>query len=83
VRSRKPNWNLTFEIPASQPKGAVLLLHGLTDSPYSMRALAAVFAARGWYVVGSPGGASSRSGKCDGGHTADRNDLAARYLARF
>jgi alpha-beta hydrolase superfamily lysophospholipase len=30
----------------------VLLLHGLTDSPYSMRALAELFAARGWYVVG-------------------------------
>jgi alpha-beta hydrolase superfamily lysophospholipase len=52
ARSRTPNWNLTFEMPAVQPKGAVLLLHGLTDSPYSMRALAAVFAARGWYVVG-------------------------------
>jgi esterase/lipase len=51
ARARKPNWNLTFEIPAAQPKGAVLLLHGLTDSPYSMRALATVFAARGWYVV--------------------------------
>ena len=52
ARSRMPNWNLTFEMPASQPKGAALLLHGLTDSPYSMRALAELFAARGWYVVG-------------------------------
>jgi hypothetical protein len=34
ARSRKPNWNLAFEIPAVQPKGAVLLLHGLTDSPW-------------------------------------------------
>jgi alpha-beta hydrolase superfamily lysophospholipase len=52
ARQRKPEWNLTFEIPAAKPKGAVLLLHGLTDSPYSMRALAELFAARGWYVVG-------------------------------
>jgi alpha-beta hydrolase superfamily lysophospholipase len=52
ARRRKPNWNLTFEMPTAQPKGAVLLLHGLTDSPYSMRALAELFAARGWYVVG-------------------------------
>jgi alpha-beta hydrolase superfamily lysophospholipase len=51
ARRRMPNWNLTFEMPAAQPKGAVLLLHGLTDSPYSMRALAEVFIARGWYVV--------------------------------
>ena len=52
ARARAPNWNLTFEMPVAQPKGAVLLLHGLTDSPYSMRALAELFAARGWYVVG-------------------------------
>lgn len=52
ARARTPNWNLTFEMPVAQPKGAVLLLHGLTDSPYSMRALAEIFAARGWYVVG-------------------------------
>jgi alpha-beta hydrolase superfamily lysophospholipase len=52
ARKRPPNWNLTFEMPAAQPKGAVLLLHGLTDSPYSMRALAELFAKRGWYVVG-------------------------------
>jgi alpha-beta hydrolase superfamily lysophospholipase len=52
ARSRVPNWNLTFEMPTDRPKGAALLLHGLTDSPYSMRALAELFAARGWYVVG-------------------------------
>jgi alpha-beta hydrolase superfamily lysophospholipase len=52
ARTRKPNWNLTFEMPVAEPKGAALLLHGLTDSPYSMRALAEIFAARGWYVVG-------------------------------
>ncbi len=49
---KAPNWNLTFELPANPARGAVLLLHGLTDSPYSMRALAELFAARGWYVVG-------------------------------
>jgi alpha-beta hydrolase superfamily lysophospholipase len=52
ARTRTPNWNLTFEIPAPRPKGVALLLHGLTDSPYSMRALAEIFTARGWYVVG-------------------------------
>jgi alpha-beta hydrolase superfamily lysophospholipase len=52
ARQRKPDWNLTFELPVAKPKGAVLMLHGLTDSPYSMRVLAELFAARGWYVVG-------------------------------
>jgi len=52
ARQRKPNWNLSFEMPVPKPKGAVLLVHGLSDSPYSMRALAEVFSARGWYVVG-------------------------------
>jgi esterase/lipase len=51
-RGRKPNWNLTFERPAKNPKGAVLLVHGLSDSPYAMRALADIFSARGWHVVG-------------------------------
>ena len=52
AQKRAPNWNLTFELPTAKPRGAVLMLHGLTDSPYSMRALAELFAARGWYVVG-------------------------------
>jgi alpha-beta hydrolase superfamily lysophospholipase len=52
ARRHTPNWNLTFEFPAREPKGGVLLLHGLTDSPYSMRALAEIFSSRGWYVVG-------------------------------
>jgi len=51
ARRRPPNWNLTIEMSAPKPKGAALLLHGLTDSPYSMRAMAELFAARGWHVV--------------------------------
>jgi len=35
------NWNRTFELKAEQPRAAVLLLHGMSDSPYSMRHLAA------------------------------------------
>lgn len=34
------NWNRSIEMRQSQPAAAVLLLHGLSDSPYSMRALA-------------------------------------------
>jgi predicted alpha/beta-fold hydrolase len=34
------------------PSGAALLLHGLTDSPYSMRSIGEHLAARGYHVVG-------------------------------
>jgi pimeloyl-ACP methyl ester carboxylesterase len=45
------NWNRTFELEAASPRGAVLLLHGLTDSPYAMRGLAERLNARGYLVV--------------------------------
>jgi hypothetical protein len=35
----EPNWNHSFEFPANTPVGGVLLLHGMSDSPYSLRAL--------------------------------------------
>ena len=45
-------YNQTFElVPAGEPRGAALLVHGLTDSPYSMRSLADAFLAQGYYVV--------------------------------
>ena len=45
-------YNQSFElVPAGEPRGAALLVHGLTDSPYSMRALADTFLAEGYYVV--------------------------------
>ncbi|MCF6264851.1 MAG: alpha/beta hydrolase [Xanthomonadales bacterium] len=33
------NWNRSFELIAENPTAAVLLLHGMSDSPYSMRHL--------------------------------------------
>ena len=44
-------WNRSFEIDTPEPRGGILLLHGASDSPYSMRALAETFAARGLYVA--------------------------------
>ncbi len=35
----------------AQPKGGALLLHGLTDSPYAMRAIANALYQRGYYVL--------------------------------
>jgi alpha-beta hydrolase superfamily lysophospholipase len=45
------NWNLSFELPHPNPTGAVVLLHGASDSPYSLRALAQRFAAAGLHVI--------------------------------
>jgi alpha-beta hydrolase superfamily lysophospholipase len=44
-------YNRSFELTPPSPKGAVLLVHGLSDSPYSMRALAETFFAQGYYVL--------------------------------
>jgi esterase/lipase len=44
--------NHSYEVaPQGEPRGSVLLVHGLSDSPYSMRALAETFASQGYYVV--------------------------------
>lgn len=46
------DWNRSYIAEPSQPpKGAVVLLHGLTDSPYSLRHLASHFQAKGYVVV--------------------------------
>ncbi len=51
-RDRVPNWNRTFEIgPADAPAG-VLLLHGMSDGPYSLRALGEALAGQGYRVLG-------------------------------
>ena len=58
------NWNRTFEIAPAQPVGGVLLLHGLTDSPYSLRSIGEHLGARGFHVVGLrlPGHGTAPSG---------------------
>ena len=45
------NWNRTYEMVPETIKGGVLLLHGLSDSPYSLRRLAEIFYQRGFYVL--------------------------------
>ena len=50
--TQQPNWNRTFELVPEQIRGGVLLLHGLTDSPYSLRRIGELFKARGFYVLG-------------------------------
>ena len=49
---RQQNWNRTFELVPENIKGGALLLHGLTDSPYSLRRIGELLYARGFYVLG-------------------------------
>ena len=74
-----PNWNRTFELIPENVKGGVLMIHGLTDSPYSMRHLARVFEEQGYYVLAMrmPGHGTIPSGLL----TARWEDwMAATYL---
>ncbi len=59
-----PDWNRTFELPVANPRGGVLLIHGLTDSPYSMRWLAQRLHSMGYWAVGIrlPGHGTAPSG---------------------
>ena len=45
------DWNRTFERVPAEIKGGALLLHGLTDAPYSMRTMADVLFEQGYYVL--------------------------------
>jgi alpha-beta hydrolase superfamily lysophospholipase len=46
------NWNRTFVLESPAPVGGALLVHGLSDSPYSLRALGERLHAEGYTVVG-------------------------------
>jgi alpha-beta hydrolase superfamily lysophospholipase len=63
-RRIEPNWNMSFELDADTPVGGVLLLHGMSDSPYSLRALGKTLNQRGYQVVGLrlPGHGTAPSG---------------------
>ena len=69
------NWNRTFELPSSRPAAGVLLLHGMSDSPYSMRSLAEVVHNAGAWTVGMrlPGHGMAPSGLVD----VEWQDMAA------
>jgi len=47
-----PNWNRSFELPVENPKGAVLLLHGMSDAPYSLHTQAKYLHQNGYWVLG-------------------------------
>ena len=58
-------YNRSYELaPAGEPRGSVLLMHGLSDSPYAMRGIAEVFQSEGFHVVALrlPGHGTAPSG---------------------
>ncbi|MEA3410613.1 MAG: alpha/beta hydrolase [Pseudomonadota bacterium] len=61
---RQPNWNRSFELTSQSAVGGVLLLHGMSDSPYTMRTLGAALNQRGYHVIGlrAPGHGTAPSG---------------------
>ena len=44
-------WNKSFELPVENPKMGMLLLHGMSDSPYSLHAQAEYLHKKGIWVV--------------------------------
>jgi alpha-beta hydrolase superfamily lysophospholipase len=46
------DWNRSFVlVPQEPPRGVAVLLHGMTDAPFSMRHLAALYAGMGFVAV--------------------------------
>ena len=45
------NWNRSYELSVPEPRGVAVLLHGLSDSPYSMLPTAETLAGAGYNVV--------------------------------
>ena len=60
----KPDWNRSFQRIRENPQAGILLLHGLSDSPYSLRHLGESLHAAGATVVGLriPGHGTAPSG---------------------
>lgn len=59
------NWNRSFELPTTRPpRAGVLLLHGLTDSPYSLRHIGRALHEGGAWVLALrvPGHGTAPSG---------------------
>lgn len=69
------NWNRTFELESTNPKMGVLLLHGMSDSPYSLRTIGQRLHQAGAHVIGLrlPGHGTAPSGLV----TVSWEDMAA------
>lgn len=61
------NWNRSFVLPVDEPGISVLLIHGMSDSPYSLRRTGQFLHDQGAYVIGLrvPGHGQVPSGLVD------------------
>ena len=78
------NWDRSFILKPAKPQGSVLLIHGMSDSPYSLRTLAQAFYQKNYFVVALrlPGHGTAPSGLLET-HWQDMAaavELAAHYL---
>jgi alpha-beta hydrolase superfamily lysophospholipase len=66
-RHRTKDWNRSFVLPVEAPRVGVLLIHGMSDSPYSMRSLGERLHSEGAWVLGLrvPGHGTAPSGLVD------------------
>jgi alpha-beta hydrolase superfamily lysophospholipase len=79
----KRDWNRSFVMePAGTPLGVVVLLHGLTDSPFSVRHIAEIYQAHGWLALAIrlPGHGSVPAGLTEA--TSDQWRAATRLAVR-
>ena len=74
-RDQQPDWNRSFELSIDKPRGAILLLHGMSDSPYSLRSLGEALNKSNFWVLGLrlPGHGTAPSGL----RHISRQDMAA------
>jgi len=78
------NWNRTFVLAPAAPRGGVLLLHGLSDGPYSLRTIGQRLYEAGYLVIGLrlPGHGTAPVGltRATMEDFASATRLAARHL---
>ncbi len=80
------NWNRSVELVPETIRGGALLIHGLSDSPYSFRTLAELLRDRGIYVLAIrlPGHGTVPAGLLDVTYEDWRAavDVAARHVVK-
>jgi alpha-beta hydrolase superfamily lysophospholipase len=83
------DWNRSFVMePKGKPRGVAVMLHGLTDSPYSMRSLAQLYRGHGYVVLvprlpghGTVPAALTREGRAEWNAVVDMAMREARRRA--
>jgi alpha-beta hydrolase superfamily lysophospholipase len=92
------NWNRTFEWAPEAPTGGVLLVHGMSDAPYSLRSLGRRLHEAGAHVIGLrlPGHGTAPAGlvgvrwedmtaavRLGMAHLAEQVGAAPRYIVGY